>query len=146
VPLLAALATLAFLAYGNAKDGAPAHHPERAVLAITFLLALFAADVLVAQLARRTAVAVGSVVFAAWIVAERPIFGAPPGSNPWEDRRAQIERGRALAGARSVVVIPCQYEHFALLAAYGAPERATIRAGTGAEVTPSCPSIEGVER
>jgi hypothetical protein len=145
IPLGTALAQLVFLAIGNARDGAPAHHPERAVLGITLVLALFAADVLVEQLARarrREGLAIASVVVAAWLVALRPLAGPPPGSSTADDRRAQLAKGRELAGAASLVVEPCAYEHFALLAAYGAPERATIRPATGGPITAACPRVE----
>ena len=33
-----------FLAIGNARDGAPAHHPERALLGAMAIAALFSAD------------------------------------------------------------------------------------------------------
>ena len=49
-----ALAILAFLVYGDMRDGAPTHHPERAVLPILWILAPFAADSLRA-LAKRVA-------------------------------------------------------------------------------------------
>ena len=40
-----------------------------------------------------------------------------------------------------VEVTPCAFEHFAMLAAWGAPERATIALRTGAPVTPECPTV-----
>ena len=46
-PALALGALMAFLVAGDLRDGAPTHHAERALLAIWFGLALFAADALV---------------------------------------------------------------------------------------------------
>ena len=43
-----------------------------------------------------------------------------------------------------VEVTPCAFEHFALLAAWGAPERATVSPRTGQPVTSACPRV--VER
>jgi hypothetical protein len=41
-----------------------------------------------------------------------------------------------------VTVTPCAYEHFALIAAVGAPERVAILPATHAPVTPACPRVE----
>ena len=60
------------------------------------------------------------------------------------DRAPQIERGRALRaeGSGELLVTPCAYEHFALIAAYGAPEAVETRPGAGAPVIPTCPAVE----
>ena len=44
MPLLAMLSILLFLAYGDARDGAPTHHPERTLVAIWWVMATFGAD------------------------------------------------------------------------------------------------------
>jgi hypothetical protein len=59
-------------------------------------------------------------------------------------RGAQIARGEALRGRSShLLVTPCAYEHFALIAAYAAPEDVTVegRAAPGT-VTEDCPGVE----
>jgi hypothetical protein len=38
-------------------------------------------------------------------------------------------------------VTPCQFEHFALLAAYGAPERAVVEPKTNMPPTSDCPVV-----
>jgi hypothetical protein len=83
-------------------------------------------------------------VTAAWLWSSRAALAAPPGSGELDDRRPQLARGRELgaSGARALVVTPCAHEHFALLAAYGAPERADVRERTGAPVTVACPAVE----
>ena len=45
-------------------------------------------------------------------------------------------------GVEHLEVTPCAYEHFALIAAYGAPERVVIHPGGGAGVERSCPAVE----
>jgi hypothetical protein len=57
-----------------------------------------------------------------------------------------IARGLDLRarGVQNVEVTPCAFEHFALLAAWGAPERATVLPRTGEAVTAACPLV--VER
>ncbi|AKV00811.1 hypothetical protein AKJ09_07474 [Labilithrix luteola] len=151
VPLLCAAAQLAFLAYGNARDGAPAHHAERALLGIVFILAMFAVDALgstlpaLATRARPAVYALMALLVVGWLMNLRPLFGEDiPATPDAENRDAQVAAGRALAADRveHVVVTPCAYEHFALIAAYGAPERVTILPRSGAPVTPSCPNVE----
>ena len=157
VPLICTAAQIAFLAYGNARDGAPAHHAERALLGATFILAAFAADVLAAAApvawARGRAPAIGGVavvLLGAWAFTTLRALGDVPGAGPTEDRAPQIARGNALRAARAteLVVTPCAYEHFALIAAYGAPERVETRpraddAGTATGPgTATCPAVE----
>jgi hypothetical protein len=148
VPLACIGAQLAFLAIGNARDGAPAHHPERALLGVTVLAAMFAVDACSELPSRfvtsqgRAAVGFGLVLLWAWSSAR--VWEGPPGASASEDRRAQLTRGRELEarGVRALTVVPCAFEHFALLAAYGAPENATIEPKTGAPVGPECPRVE----
>src|SRR5262249_21174830 len=120
---------------------APAHHPERALFGTTVLLALFVVDVGLERVlpARRVAAAVCVAVL--WAASIARDMGDAPGKTPSEDRSAQIARGRRLRDerAQALVVTPCAYEHFALLAAYGAPERAEIRPRRD---LPECPSVE----
>lgn len=142
IPLLAALAQLVFLAVGNARDGAPAHHPERALVGVFVLLALFAVDACV-SLAPRVRIAALSVTALLWLFTARA-FTDPPGRSSAEDRRPQLARGADLR-ARAVphvTITPCAFEHFALLAAYGAPENATVHPKSDAPVGANCPFIE----
>jgi hypothetical protein len=150
VPLACVAAQIAFLAYGNVRDGAPAHHPERALLGTFVLLGLFAGDVGFTRLADLAArghrkraqagAAAGLVLWAVGIVRGREI----PGRTPSEDRHAQIQRGRELRdhGPPSIVVTPCAYEHFALLAAFGRPESAEVKPRTGANAGRDCPEVD----
>jgi hypothetical protein len=150
VPLACAAAEIAFLAYGNARDGAPAHHAERALLGVMFITAMFAVDVLVlaapAALARARvpALAAGGVVVAAWLASGFAGVRDVPGSGPAEDRSAQISLGSALRAddVANLEVTPCAYEHFALVAAFAAPEKVAILPRTDAPVTASCPAVE----
>ena len=150
VPLACAAAQLAFLAYGNVRDGAPAHHPERALLGIVFLTAAFAADVLgdaasVAHgKARTVALAMAAIVALSWVVNGAALATDVPGAGPAEVRTAQIAAGNALREQKveHVVLTPCAFEHFALVAAFGAPERVTTNPRTNLEVTASCPAVE----
>ena len=153
VPLACAAAEVAFLAYGNARDGAPTHHPERALLGVIFITAMFAADVLVLAApaalssARVPALAAGAVlalVAAAWVANGVIAFADIPGSGAAEDRSAQISAGSALRDEEvpHLEVTPCAYEHFSLVAAFAAPEKVAILPRTDAAVTASCPAVE----
>lgn len=150
LPILCAVAQLLFLSYGNARDGAPTHHPERALLGTMILVALFVADVGVAKLialvreGRPVAAKVAAASFAvAWVVSTVRGY-EPPGRSPSEERSEQIARGHQLreSGARSIAITPCAYEHYALLAAFAAPERAEIRPRSAPPPGGSCPSVE----
>lgn len=126
------------------------HHPERALLGATFILAAFAADVLIEAFplararARGAAVGVTVLVLGAWAVTTIRALGDIPGTSASEDRAPQILRGRALRaeGAAGLVVSPCAYEHFALIAAFGAPELVETRPTTSVPVVPTCPAVE----
>jgi hypothetical protein len=153
-PLASAAAILAFLVYGDVHDGAPTHHPERAVIPILWILAPFAADS-VRALARRVAwarparemwvVGAGLAGTVAWSVTLPSRWRDYPASGADESREAQITRGLALATdapTARFAVTPCAYEHFALIAAFAAPERVDVEPATHEPVRPSCPRVE----
>jgi hypothetical protein len=157
-PLASALAILLFLAYGDASDGAPTHHPERAVVAVLWILAAFAADSLRA-LATHLAwarparemwvVGAGAAGVIAWSATLPSRLRDHPASSPDESREAQIARGLSLASAPSdarISITPCAYEHFALIAAFAAPERVDIAPTISAPVTLACPRVELLDR
>jgi hypothetical protein len=151
LPLGCVAAQIAFLAYGNARDGAPAHHPERALLGALVIAALFVGDVVLTALRTPSLVGGGhgpkvlaGAIGLAWIVS----FGRGldmPGRSRAEDRSRQIAEGERLRreGVSSLVITPCAFEHFALLAAFGAPEKARIEPRTGPPPAPdeACPRV-----
>jgi hypothetical protein len=152
LPLLTVAAQVVFLSYGSLNDGAPTHHPERALWAAWVILALFVADAGTMHFAtfhhssgKRGATFILAAFFALWL-------GAcwrtrePPGKTVSEDRTPQLELGTRLAADRvpALEVRPCAYEHFALIAAFGAPERVTIVKApkTDAPSFTECPSVQ----
>jgi hypothetical protein len=152
LPLTATLALFAFLVAGDVRDGAPTHHPERALVPVAFVLAAFGADGARALAARFAwgrpkremlvagAMVAGGIAFTCDAVIA---WDDAPGQSTSESRAAQIARGEDLR-RRNVAgfdVTPCGYEHFALLAAYGAPERVTIAPLDHRAVNDTCPSI-----
>jgi hypothetical protein len=150
VPLLCAAAQLLFLAYGNARDGAPAHHSERALLGVVFITSAFAADVVAgaagAALARsRPRAALGALALVgSWLATTALGLRDIPGTTAGEDRTAQLAMGHALRteGVPHLELTPCAYEHFALISAFAAPELVTTRASTGAKPSTACPTVE----
>ncbi len=152
-PLVTMGVLLLFLVYGDVHDGAPTHHPERALLACWWVLAGFGVDgggsfVLrhVRGRPKREAWAVAFGVAGAIGLWARTLERTDhaPGRSLEESRDIQIERGLALraTAAPHVTLVPCAYEHFALIAAFGAPERVTTGAPTHAKVTSECPRVE----
>jgi hypothetical protein len=146
-------ALLVFLVYGDLSDGAPTHHPERALLAFWWVLAGFGADGGQAFVLRHVwarpkreawAVAFGiaGAIGLSARTAERA--GNGPGRSPEESRDVQVERGLELrsTNAAHIALVPCAYEHFALIAAFGAPERVTTASPTHTKVTSACPAVE----
>jgi hypothetical protein len=144
VPLLCAAAQIAFLAYGNARDGAPAHHSERALLGVVFIGAAFAAQVLAEARGRAGGALAAALVGTSWLVTAALTLRTVPGAGDADNRTSQVAAGKKLReeDAPHVVVTPCSYEHFALVAAFGAPERVQMLPRTGAPVSPSCPIVE----
>jgi hypothetical protein len=151
IPALIAAATLAFLVAGDLSDGAPTHHPARALAPIWWLLVGAGIDA-AWQLGRRMATGgtwarqarwVAMLFGLAWLTGLPSRWSAFPGLGEWDRRDVQIVRGlelrsRSVAWAR---IVPCSFEHFALLAAWGAPERAEVTPRTGEPPTSECPRV-----
>jgi hypothetical protein len=155
LPLAGAAATLAFLVYGDVKNGAPTHHPERALLGIFWVLsatAFVGIDALCKHIltsfgrhsARRRAAFAAAWLFALLRVAMsiRALCNVP-GRDPMSDRSLQIARGAQLreANPASLEIAPCMYEHFALLAEFAAPERAHIVEAKTVVPDGECPHV-----
>lgn len=145
VPMIACGAVALFLLAGAVSDGAPTHHPARA-LSITYPILVATALAHVWDRARaathlRNAWAATLVCGAVlcgvpWLFAERP------GASAAEDRAPRIAQGLALRAQAPVRVelTPCvnRYDHFALIAAFGAPERVTVNEPRATDPGASC--------
>jgi hypothetical protein len=145
-PFVTAVAMLAFLVWGDLHDGAPTHHAARALVAIWWILVAAGADTLASLFARERrglAYATGGLLAATTAATLLIHPSTPPGRDDADAREAQITRGLDLRARRvqHADVTPCAFEHFAMIAAWGAPERATIAPRTGAPVTPDCPAV-----
>ena len=149
-PATAALAVLVFLIAGDVGDGAPTHHPARALGPVPWVLAGMGTEATLAAMVtsrrrstRVAAAAAAGLVAFAWASSLPSRWAAAPGQGDAERRDAQIARGldlraRAVSAAE---ITPCQFEHFALLAAWGEPERAQVNERTREPSTPDCPSV-----
>lgn len=149
-PGAAVVATLVFLVWGDARDGAPTHHAARALVGVAWVLVAAGIDTLVSahdravgrELPARSRMAVVALATLAGVVSlvGRP---RPPGSTEVEDRAPQLARGADLRarGVRAARLVPCAFEHFAVLAAWGAPERAVVEPRTDTPPTADCPRI-----
>jgi hypothetical protein len=60
-----------------------------------------------------------------------------------ERRDVQIARGLELRAQQPAAadITPCQFEHFALIAAWGEPQRALVHPRTQKPVTIDCPLV-----
>lgn len=124
VAAVALAAVGAFLVVGNVNDGAPTHHAERAWLGVaTVVVALGVARAAEALVSRRAFVAMAFGL--GLLEAARFCATEPPGGGA-ADRSAAVAEGLSLRGTGPFAVVPCAYEHFALLAAHGRPEEATV--------------------
>lgn len=127
-PMIAALFQMGFLSLAMIKDGAPTHHPERALLVLLLLCALMVGSLSAAIVPRMnrslrfvaSAGAIGYFVFSLVIV--RRYFPAE-GFTPRADEVAAGEFARqAVPPGERILVDVADYGYFAFVAAYGRPE------------------------
>jgi hypothetical protein len=142
LPLVGAALVLAFLVYGDVHDGAPTHHPVRALVPVFTVIAGFGGVGIASLSHLRGARFVIGAAAAAWLVFVTLRIRGVPGASESERRDAQVARGRALSASEvRLDVTPCAYEHYALIAAFGAPERVVIEPATREPVTAACPLV-----
>lgn len=147
---LVAAATLAFLIYGDVNDGAPTHHPERAIVPLTWLLAAAGWEGISAATTRATTRgrAPGTVLIAFLVVGllaqAARVAARYPARASDEDRAPQIARGLDLRqrDVAHVEITPCAFEHYALLAAFRHPERVTVHKSNGGVPSAACPLVD----
>ncbi len=144
---VSALAVLAFLIAGDLGDGAPTHHPARALGSLWWILSGMGVDALLvamsASAARRVSALAATAVAVAWAAFLPSRWAAAPGLSDLERRDTQIARGLGMraSGTPAADITPCQFEHFALIAAWGEPERARVRPRTQQPLTTECPLV-----
>ena len=115
-----------------AREGAPTHHEERALLTVMLLLAVFAGDVLVHLVAlprARAAVTVAAALCAAGIAGV--LFRSRPDAESASvDRGGEVAVGEAAAGmvtpGNRLLVEVVDYGYLAIVAGFGRPEDAVV--------------------
>ena len=149
-PLIAAGAIVAFLIAGDIGDGAPTHHPARALVAVWWILVAIGTDAISWAVAnarpgvRSATIAVFAMLGVGWALSLPSRIRRAPGESDEERRDVQIARGLDMRarGVRSAEITPCAFEHFALLAAWGAPEKATVNPPVKGATSTSCPFVK----
>ncbi len=150
LPALGAFVTLAFLIFGDVHDGAPTHHPERALSPLWWVLVAMGVDA-VALLwihVRGGRARVGAGLLAASALAWAAFLPArlsrAPGQSEGERRDGPIARGLEMRSRNtsSADITPCAFEHFALIAAWGRPEAAHLLPSLHRPPTSECPLVE----
>ncbi|HVU00933.1 MAG TPA: hypothetical protein VHE30_04245 [Polyangiaceae bacterium] len=125
-PLLVLGSVLGFLAVGAAIDGAPTHHPERALLSIYVGLAVIGTNAAV-RLVREARVVrlIDSVVAMALAGLLLLRVGTPERfANRAEERAVGRTARNSLSSGDRLLVDTPDYGYFAVIASFGAPERA----------------------
>jgi hypothetical protein len=151
-PLLAMAALFVFLVEGDLHSAAPTHHPERALIAVFWVGTIFGVDGIRSFAVRfvwshpkreAVLVSVATALMVASALSWPSRVADYPARSTDEDRRAQIARGTALRERRvaHLVITPCAYEHFALIAAYEAPEHVTLATRDAAHASTSTPAL-----
>ena len=143
-----ALAILVFLVAGDLGDGAPTHHPARALGPIWWIFVGMGVDSLrvaigARAVTRRASAIAVAVAVTGWLASLPSRWAAAPGLGDLERRDLQIARGLELRArdAPAAEITPCQFEHFALIAAWGAPERARVLPRTREPLSIDCPQV-----
>jgi hypothetical protein len=123
-PALGALVLLGFLIWGDLRDGAPTHHPERPLLCIWLVGCLVAAVAVTHWFERRRG----------WLLAALPLVVTASVLRPWytyrdsfADRRSELSIGRQasqLVRSGRLLIDSGDYGYFAVVAAFEDPRRA----------------------
>ena len=127
-PLLVLGGLFGFLVLGRLLGGAPTHHDERTLLPIWTGLSLLAAETGVrasdARLRGATVAVAGALIVLGVAVAVR-VVGPSESFAPRVAERAIGDRARASVGAAERLLVDTpDFGYFAVIAAFGAPERA----------------------
>lgn len=131
-PLVGALFQMGFLSLAMIKDGAPTHHPERALLVLLLLCALLVGSLSIALVPHmnRTlrfvsgTIAIAVLVFSLVIV--RRWFRAEGFTARHEEVAAGSFARQTLAPGEKILVDVVDYGYFAFVASFGRPEDAVL--------------------
>lgn len=131
-PFLVAFFQMALLSAAMIKDGAPTHHPERALLVMLLLCALLVGNLAIIllprtnQTLRSASTAIALSVLLISLVVIRPLFRG----DDFTVRPDEVATGdfahRTLAPDERILVDVVDYGYFAFVAAFGRPEDAVL--------------------
>jgi hypothetical protein len=127
-PALVLASILVFLVVGELVGGAPTHHPERTLLSIYLGGAIAVADAAGALLAGGAEMRTRRALVLAAAAAAIVVRAARPPEDGFVDRRRELAIGGAarvvLPSDERLAVDTPDFGYFAVIAAFGAPERA----------------------
>ncbi len=135
-PLVLLCSLLAFLIWGELRDGAATHHPERALLPIWLWLALVCGDLgerIACALRDRPRILACSAAVALLALSASLLRAYAFSGEHFADRRAEVAIGRAAAELGShasastrpgLLIDSAGFAYFAVIAGYGRPEHA----------------------
>jgi hypothetical protein len=143
-------ATMTFLIAGEVGDGAPTHHPERALSPLWWVLVGMGVDTMsratgqLRALNPRTGALLVSAGALGWTLFLPMRWSRAPGESDAERRDGPVARGLDMRarGVREADITPCSFEHFALIAAWGRPEGARLLPSLHRPTTPECPQVD----
>jgi hypothetical protein len=141
---------MTFLIAGEVGDGAPTHHPERALSPLWWVLVGMGVDTMsratgqLRALNPRTGALLVSAGALGWTLFLPMRWSRAPGESDAERRDGPVARGLDMRarGVREADITPCSFEHFALIAAWGRPEGARLLPSLHRPTTPECPQVD----
>lgn len=131
-PLIVALLQLAFLSFAMIKDGAPTHHPERALLVHLLICALFVGNLAVVllphtqRISRFLALGAATSVLVFSLVIVRRWFRGEDFTVRQDEVAAGLFTRQTLPDGEKILVDVVDYGYFAFVAALGRPEDAVL--------------------
>jgi hypothetical protein len=143
-------ATMMFLIAGEVGDGAPTHHPERALSPLWWVLVGMGVDAVsratrqLKALNPRAGALLVSAGALGWALFLPMRWSRAPGESDADRRDGPVARGLDMRArdVREADITPCSFEHFALIAAWGRPEGARLLPSLRRPPTPECPRVD----
>lgn len=151
-PAALVLGQIALLSAAMVRDGAPTHHPERALLSAMLLLAIAAGDFgsHVALLAPRRARPLLALVIAAWLLPAALHFYPWLRLEDFANRKDEVAIGRAartiVPPGERVLLEVTDYGYFAVMAAFARSEDIELDRSVDPRGDPSTSSFDDLAR
>jgi hypothetical protein len=152
LPAAILLGQIALLSAAMVRDGAPTHHPERALLSAMLLLAVAAGDFgsHVALLAPRRARPLLALAVATWLLPAALHYYPWLRLEDFANRKDEVAIGRAARAivppGERVLLEVTDYSYFAVMAAFGRPEDIELDRSVDPRGGPSTSSFDDIGR